>query len=421
MTNTDVSALVEHLFRRQAGQMVATLTRVLGVQHLALAEETVQDALVSALQQWPFRGVPDEPAAWLFQVARNRALDRLRHDRIRVDKAPAVERALESGEAPTVPEALLAGELPPLADDQLGMMFMTCHPVLAPESRVALTLKIVGGFSVGEIGRAFLAQEAAMAQRLVRARRTLRDREVSFGPPNRDDLAARLDSVLEAVYLMFTEGYAATSGDALIREDISEEAIRLGTLLASHDETGVPRTWALLALLLLHAARFPARVSADGELFLLREQVRSRWDRGLIAAGMRALDRASAGAEVSRYHLEAGIAACHAAASSWDGTDWRQILDLYDALLQMTGSPVVALNRAIAVSRIVGPQAAIAAVATIERHPALARYHLRAAVLGELWREAGDRDRAGAFYREALALAGSTPERRFLAARLEAL
>jgi RNA polymerase sigma-70 factor (ECF subfamily) len=416
----DICTIVEDLFRRQAGQMVATLTRVLGAPHLALAEETVQDALVAALQRWPYRGVPDEPAAWLFQVARNRALDRLRHERVRADKATDVERARVVSELPE-PEALLSSELPPLPDDQLGMMFMTCHPALAPESRVALTLKMVGGFSVGEIARALLAQDSAIAQRLVRAKRVLRDERVAFGPPGREDLAERLDSVLEVVYLIFTEGYAATSGDVLVREEISEEAIRLATLLARHAETGVPRSWALVSLLLLHAARFPARVSADGELFLLREQDRTRWDRGLIAAGMRALERASDGPDVSRYHLEAGIAACHAAAASWESTDWRRILELYDALLAATASPVVALNRAIALSRVEGPCAAIAALASIEGHPALARYHLRPAVLAELWREADDRDRAEACYREALRLAGPTPERRFLIARLEAL
>lgn len=420
MTSGDVPALVEHLFRRQAGQMVATLTRVLGGHHLALAEEAVQDALVSALQVWPFRGVPEQPAAWLFQAARNRALDRLRHDRVRAAKGAQAQDAL-AGEPADAPEARLAGELPPLEDDQLGMMFMTCHPTLPPDTRVALTLKIVGGFSVGEIARAFLAQEPAIAQRLVRAKRLLRDRDVSFGAPDREALAARLDSVLDAVYLMFTEGYAATSGETLVREDIAREAIRLASLLTRHDDTRTPRTWALLALLLLQASRFAARADDAGSLFLLRDQDRARWDRSLVAAGMRALDRAAEGDTVTRYHLEAGIAACHAVAPSWEATDWGQIVELYDALVALTDSPVAALNRAIAVWQLEGPAAGLAAAERVASHPALERYHARPAVLAELWRAVGDFDRAAACYREALALAASQPERRFLATRLDGL
>jgi RNA polymerase sigma-70 factor (ECF subfamily) len=397
----DISALVEHLFRRQAAQMISTLTRVLGAKHLALAEESVQDALVTALQQWPFGGIPQDPAAWLYQVARNRAFDRLRHVRVVIEKEPALTSELGSRDAETHPEALLATEAPPLDDDQLGMMFMTCHPVLPHESRVALTLKIVGGFSTGEIARAFLAQESTIAQRIVRAKRLLRDHDVSFGAPGARDLHERLDVVLEAVYLMFNEGYAATAGDALIREDISAEAIRLAGLLTRHPITATPTSWALLALLLLQAARFPARVSSEGELFVLRDQDRTKWDRALIGEGMRALARSATGDELTRYHVEAEIAACHAAADSWDSTDWTRIAALYDLLYDLTGSPIVALNRAIARGRVAGPQAAIADVNAIASHPALTSYHLLPAVLAELWREAGDTDKAAAYYRDA--------------------
>jgi RNA polymerase sigma-70 factor (ECF subfamily) len=426
-----IHELVDHLFRRQAAQMVSTLTRVLGAQHLSLAEEAMQDALVTALQQWPFGGVPKDPAAWLYQVARNRALDRLRHARTVHDKEPALRSELgalrlafaRSGQAPddVHPEVLLAAEAPPVDDDQLGMMFMTCHPVLRHESRVALTLKIVGGFSTGEIARAFLAQESTIAQRIVRAKRLLRDHDVSFGPPAAQDLQERLDVVLEAVYLMFNEGYAATAGDTLVREDISSEAIRLAALLTRHPITGTPKAWALLALLLLQAARFPARVSADGELFVLRDQDRSKWDRTLISEGMRALDRAARGDKLTHYHVEAEIAACHAVAESWEQTDWPRICALYDLLADMTKSPIVALNRAIARGRVAGPHAAIADVHGIASHPALASYHLLPAVLAELWREAGDAEKAAGYYREALKLATAAPEQRFLAARLHGL
>jgi RNA polymerase sigma-70 factor, ECF subfamily len=417
----DVPALVEHLFRRQASQLVATLTRVLGARHLMLAEESVQDALVAALQQWPFGGVPENPAAWLYRVARNRALDRVRHVRRIEQRSPALSEPFGEVAPVAPPDALLAAETPPVADDELGMMFMTCHSVLPHASRVALTLKIVGSFGTGEIARAFLVHEATIAQRIVRAKRLLRHHEATFGPPAARDLKERLDAVLEAIYLIFNEGYAATTGDELVREDISGEAIRLAGLVTRHPMTATPKAHALLALLLLQAARFPARVSSDGELFLLRDQDRSTWDRALIAEGLRALGRAAAGDELTRYHLEAEIAACHACAPSWEDTDWQRILHLYDRLLAVTRSPIVALNRAIACSRVAGPRAAIGEVDDIADHPALSTYHLLPAVLAELWREAGDARRAATYYRAALRLARAVPERRFLTMQLDGL
>jgi RNA polymerase sigma-70 factor (ECF subfamily) len=401
--------------------MVATLTRAIGARHLALAEEAVQDALVTALQQWPYRGLPDDPAAWLFRVARNRVLDRLRHRQIVDRKTPDVAEAFALRTTPQAPEALLSGELPPLDDDQLALMFLTCHPALPQESRVALTLKIVGGFSVAEIARAFLAQENAIAQRLVRAKRVLRECDAGFGQPSPADLSERLESVLEAIYLAFNEGYAATAGDAMLREDIAAEAIRLARLLTRHPATAVPKAWALVALLLLHAARFRGRVNSEGELFLLRDQDRTAWDRSLIAEGHAALDRAARGDDVSRYHLEAEIAACHVSAAAWKDTDWRRILECYEQLVELTRSPVVMLNRAIARAQVAGAQAALAELDAIKSHPALKAYHLLPAVQAEIWREAGDSRRAADYYREALALAASGPERRFLSTRLGAL
>jgi RNA polymerase sigma-70 factor (ECF subfamily) len=408
------------LFRRQAGQMVATLTRALGSRHLALAEDAVQDALITALQQWPFRGVPGNAEAWLYQVARNRALDRLRHSRIVADKEPDLARDTATVEPPaTAP--LLKGELPPMDDDQLGLLFLACHPSLPADARVALALKLAGGFSVSEIARAFLSQESTIAQRLVRAKRALRDEDVGFGMPEPHELGERLDSVIDALYLMFNEGYAATSGESLVRDDVAFEAIRLTRMLAAHPATESPRVWALLALMLMHAARFPARVDAAGTLFLLRDQDRRLWDRALVAEGLHALDRSASGDEMSALHLEAGIAACHAAAPAWDDTDWPQILELYDDLLALTGSPVVAVNRAVAISRIEGPLAGLAALDTIAHMPALERYPLLPAISAELWREAGDLERAAACYRAALGLSRSSPEQRWLTSRLSLL
>ncbi|MGE3275163.1 MAG: RNA polymerase sigma factor [Vicinamibacterales bacterium] len=411
--------LVDHLFRREAGRMVATLTRALGSRHLQLAEEAVQDALLVALQQWPFRGVPDDPPAWLFRVAKNRSLDRLRRERTASLKAPAVAAGTHRLQPP--PESLLAGEPAALEDDQLGLMFLTCDPTLPRDTAVALTLQVVGGFGPGEIARALLADRRAVQQRVVRAKRQLRETRAAFGVPGGPGLAVRLDAVLAVIYLMFNEGYAATAGDGLLREDVAAEALRLARLVTRETATAVPRAWALRALLALQASRFPARLGAAGELALLADQDRGRWDRGLIAEGLGALDHSATGGEVSAWHLEAGIAACHAAASSWAATDWPQIVALYDELAVLTASPVVLVNRAIARSQVDGPLAGIAAIEAIGDHPALARYHLRAAALGELWRQAGDQARAARWFREALALAGSAPERRFLAGRLEGL
>lgn len=396
--------------------MVATLTRSLGSRHLALAEDAVQDALTTAMQQWPFRGVPDNPEAWLFHVARNRALDRLRHAKMAIDKEPAIARAAPIHEAPGASPPL-KHELPPVDDDQLGLLFLTCHPSLTPDARVALALKLVGGFSVGEIARAFLSQESAIAQRLVRAKRQLRDQDAAFGMPEPPALPARIDSVLDALYLMFNEGYAATAGDHLIRDDVASEAIRLTQMMAMHPATTRPRAWALLALMLLHAARFPARIDSEGTLFLLRDQDRAQWDHGMIARGMRALDRASSGDTVTAFHLEAGIAAVHAVSASWESTDWRQILDLYDELLTLTRSPVVAMNRAVAVSRVEGPLSGLSAIDAIERRDALDGHPLLPAIQAELWREAGDTERAVACYHAALGMARSAPEQRWLTAR----
>jgi RNA polymerase sigma-70 factor (ECF subfamily) len=425
-----VGELVDHLFRHSAGQMVATLTRMLGPQNLSLAEEVVQDALVRAIEIWPHRGVPENPRAWLMQVARNRALDCLRRDASRARQAGALAAEAVNAPAalpPMAPMAPMTLTTPanPLdpeasgADDTLVMILMCCHPALAREAQVALTLKTVGGFSVDEIARAFLLRPTAVAQRLVRAKRLLRERRIAFELPARG-LGARIDSALETMYLMFNAGYAATAGDDLVRSDLCGEAVRLATILADHPATSLPEVHALLALMLFQASRLPARCDAEGALVLLADQDRGRWDRALIGRALGHLERCAAGGRATAYHLEAGIAACHAMAPSYAATDWAQILALYDDRLGLAPSPVVVLNRAVALSMVQGPRAGIAALAEVADDPRLRGYYLLPATLADLWLRCGDRLTAAAHYRRALELPCSEPERRFLLRRLAA-
>jgi RNA polymerase sigma-70 factor (ECF subfamily) len=410
----EVPQLVDHLFRREAGRMVAVLTRLLGTEHLGLAEDVVQEALIKALRTWPFRGVPDNPGGWLMQVAKNRALDLLRRDINLARKEEALRGwtaalSADEGDAEGDDEAL---------DDQLRMIFICCQPAVPRDARVALTLKIVGGFGVPEIARAYLAKEATIAQRLVRAKRKIQEIRPPFEVPAAAELPVALDSVLEAIYLIFNEGWASSTGDELIRQDVCGEAIRLARLVAGHPALDVPKAHALAALLLLQAARNPARVDPEGNLLLLSEQNRDLWNRGKIAAGLYHLDQAARGTELSAFHLEAGIAAAHAMAPSDEATDWPYILSLYDSLLELKGSPVVALNRAVALAMAEGPEAGIAAAEKIRDHPALAGYYPLLVTLGELYARAGDEERAADSFRAALAAASPEPVRRRIQARL---
>jgi RNA polymerase sigma-70 factor (ECF subfamily) len=406
--------MVDHLFRNRAGQMVAYLTRLFGPAHLELAEEVVQDALVKALQQWPYSGIPDNPGGWLFRVARNGALDALRRHASFRDKAVAVARELSSASWDTLAESSLA-------DDELRMMFMCCHPSLPRDARIALSLKTVGGFSVAEIARAFLAAEPAIAQRLVRAKRQIREMKLELELPDADGFAERLESVLEVIYLLFNEGYSAASGEDLVRLDLCGEALRLGRLVASSPATTAPAAHALVALMAFQAARLPARVDARGEIVLLEDQDRSLWDARLIALGFLHFGASSEGPRKTSYHLQAAIAAVHAGTTDPVATPWARILDLYDELLDMTASPVVALNRAVALSKVAGPVAALGAIAPLETEPALAAYYLLPSVKGRLLMEVGDATGAAAAYHEALKRSCTEPERRFIVRRLAEL
>jgi RNA polymerase sigma-70 factor (ECF subfamily) len=408
VSGAGVSGLVEHLFRHEAGRLVAVLGRRLGAAHFDLAEEAVQDALVLALRQWPFAGVPENPAAWLARTARHRALDRLRR---RAAFAKATDRLSD-----LVPRVAAMPEPDEQLDDQLAMIFACCHPALPEDGRVALTLKVVCGFSTAEIARAFLAEESAIAQRLVRAKRLLRDSGAAIVVPPSSEIAGRLDSVLQVLYLLFNEGYAAHQGDDLVRHDLCAEALRLGLLLTDRSDTAHPKTHALVALLSFQASRLPARVDGAGELLRLADQDRTLWDRRFVFAGLRHLDRSAAGDEMTPYHLEAGIAALHAQAESDAATDWKQILWLYDRLGQVRPSPIVALNRAVAVGRVHGPKNGLLELANLDSE--LESYYLLHAVRADLLRQLGRKNDAIASYRFALDCPCSEPERRFLLARL---
>jgi RNA polymerase sigma-70 factor (ECF subfamily) len=412
-----VGALVDHLFRRESGRLIARLVRVLGPERIDLAEEAVQDAMIQALRAWPFGGIPADPAAWLTRVAHHRALDVLRRDGAFAARQPAVRSLLEA-RLERAPDPTFDGELD---DDQLRLMFVCCHPAIAGDARVALTLKVVCGFSVREIARAFLAAEPTVAQRIARAKRTIRERAIAWGVPGPDELPERLTSVLKVVYLLFNEGYSPGEGESVIRGDICSEAVRLAEAVAAHPVTGTPEAHALAALLSFQGARTDARQDAAGDVLLLDEQDRSKWNQGWIARGMRHLQESMHASELSAYHLEAGIAACHAASPSLAATDWRAVLDSYDALLALRASPVTALNRAVAVAMIDGPEAGIAAIDAIDRDAGLDSYPLYDSVRGELCRRAGRTEEARRHLRAALARVHSAPVRRFLERRLEAL
>jgi RNA polymerase sigma-70 factor, ECF subfamily len=411
--------LVEHLFRHEAGHLLATLTHVFGLANLDLAEEVVQEALLQALRRWPFQGIPDNPRAWLLRAAHNKALDLLRRQATLRSKEHELGQRLQEREARLeVADPPEEGEL---ADEQLAMIFACCSPALPSEARVALTLKAVSGFGVAEIARAFLAEEPAIAQRLVRAKRRIREAGITLALPSPAELPGRLDSVLQVLYLLYNEGYGAHAGEDLVREDLCGEAIRLAQLLASRPDTGLPKVHALLALFYFQAARLETRVDSEGNLLLLAEQERTRWDPGLLALGVSQLERAAHGNELSQYHLQAAIAAVHATSPSFAETDWPRLLALYDQLLDLAPSPVVALNRAIAQSMVDGPEAALASLDGLSDGAALKNYRLLPAVRADFLRRLGRTAEAVVCYQEALGHPCTEPERRYLLRRIEGL
>jgi RNA polymerase sigma factor (sigma-70 family) len=412
----EVSQLLEHLFRHEAGKMVATLTKIFGIEHLTLAEDVVQEALARALQTWPFYGVPKNPSAWIMRASRNLALDVVRRRKVFQNKQAEIIRLMDR-ETAAADEAIFSEE--EIRDDRLRLMFVCCHPAIPADAQVALALKTLCGFGVTEISRAFLTTDAAITKRITRAKQKIRQARIPFEIPSGKELAERLGSVLQSLYLLFNEGYKASTGDNLVREDLCDEAIRLAELLVRHPAGNQPRTHALLALMLLNASRIPTRVDSEGNLLRLKEQDRMQWDQPMMSRGMFHFAQSAAGDELSEYHLQAGIAACHCTAKDYESTDWQQILLLYDRLTEFDQSPVVALNRAVAFAKIHGPQAGITAVAAIHSSGKLKSYYLLYAVLGEFESQLNHKKAAAEHFRRSFELAETKSERAFLLKRLQ--
>ncbi|MFO1303366.1 MAG: RNA polymerase sigma factor [Burkholderiales bacterium] len=408
---------IEAVFRIESARIIASVARM--VRDVGVAEELAQDALVAALETWPREGVPGNPAAWLMTTAKNHALDRLRQRKLHAEREDALTFEIETQLADAQPavDAVLRDDI---GDDLLRLVFTACHPVLSAEARVALTLKLVGGLATDEIARAFLVPEATIAQRLVRAKRTLAEARVPFEVPGVAQRRERLAAVLEVIYLVFNEGYAATSGSSWMRLDLCEDALRLGRMLAEL----MPReseVHGLVALMEIQASRSAARIDANGTPVLLLDQNRARWDRLLIGRGLAALARAEAlGGALGPYALQASIAACHARALVAEDTDWPRIAALYDALAQAMPSPVVELNRAVAVAMAFGPQAGLAIVDAIANDRALADYHLLQSVRGDLLAKLGRHAEAASEFRRAADMTRNERERALLLERAAA-
>ena len=422
MTATDdTRRTVEAVWRLEAPRIIGRAGRVL--RDFSLAEEVAQDALLAALETWPRDGVPENPAAWLMTATQRRALDRLRHARLAAGKEDEIARELDflhEAASDAQAEAVDARLDDAIGDDLLRLIFTACHPLLPPEGRAALTLRVMGGLTTDEIARAYLKPEATIAQRIVRAKRTLAAVRIPFEVPRGPELHARLASVLEVIYLIFNEGYAATTGDDWLRPALCDEALRLGRVLAGL-MPAESEVFGLVALMEIQASRFAARVSADGEPVLLLDQDRRRWDRLLIRRGLDALAHAeslTADRGSGPYTLQAGIAACHARAARSEETDWRRIVALYDALDQLAPSPVVRLNRAVAVAEAYGPASALELVDALRNDPALQHYHLLPAVRGDLLMRLERLDEARAEFERAAQLTRNSREQALLMKRM---
>jgi RNA polymerase sigma factor (sigma-70 family) len=407
-------------FRHESGKLVSVLTRIFGIHNLELAEDVVQDTLLKALSQWKIKGIPKDPSAWLFTVARNKVLDSIRREKRHNAFSSDIAYLLQSEYTlvPTVQQIMTDKEI---EDDLLRMMFTCCHPSLSVESQVAMILKTLCGFSVAEVSKAFVTSPDNIEKRLYRAKQQFRGQKIAFEIPKMDELDQRLDNVLLAIYLLFNEGYNSTQHETLIRKDLLEEAMRLGQLLAGHAATRRAKVWALLALMCFTNARNSTRLDGDGNILLLRDQDRSQWDLPLIRQGMDYLTQSAEGDAVSAYHIEAAIAFEHCTAPSFERTNWKNILHFYDLLYQIHPTPVVALNRAIVISEVDGPREAIRVIESIKGLETLRQYYLLPATLGELYARCQDKEKALTNYQQALILTQSNAEKKLLLEKIKSV
>jgi RNA polymerase sigma factor, sigma-70 family len=418
-TKHHVNAIVDHLFRHESGKMVAVLTRIFGTHNLEMVEDVVQEAFLRATQTWVFNAVPDNPAAWLMQVAKNRAIDIIRRQQHFAQYSKELAHQLEQETEHTVQQFFSETEI---ADSQLRMIFACCHPALKEEDQVALTLKTVSGFGIAEIARALVTNEAVIQKRLYRARQFLKERNIALEIPAGNELTQRLESVYTILYLLFNEGYNSGKADELIRKDLCAEAMRLCLLLSTHKAGNRPATFALLSLMCFHASRFESRVSEQNDIILLPGQDRSKWDRELISRGYYYLNKSSEGEELTIYHLESAIAAEHCLAPEFASTNWQRLLQLYDMLLEIKHTPQVLLNRAIVVAQLHSIATAINEIKQIENIDQLLRtQYIFPAVLGDLYWRLGDHEQAKPLLEAALQLTTSQAEKKLIAEKLEKL
>jgi RNA polymerase sigma factor (sigma-70 family) len=419
MSDSNVHKIVDNLFRHDAGRLVSVLTRIFGSENLDLAEDVVQDSLVEALNQWTYKGIPDNPSGWLFTVAKNKALNIVNRERNRKKYSSDVAHFLAS-EWTAQPALNHIFSEQQILDDQLRMMFTCCHPSISSDSQVALTLKTLCGFSILEIARAFLTTEENINKRLVRARQKIRDDKIAFEVPEGMYLESRLAAVLETIYLLFNEGYSASTGNDVIRFELCGEAIRLAGIIAEHQSIqNKSNVYAMLALMYLNASRFKARTSERGDILTLAEQERSQWDLSLMQKGFYYLEKSTIDNTLTIYHILAAISAYHCSARDFESTDWKSILSLYDKLIHIDATPIVMLNRAIVLAKVEGARKGLEVLEQIKESPALTSYHLFYSTQGEFFLEINDLDRANESFEKAIALSTLPAEKEYLRKKLE--
>jgi len=419
MQESNVKQIVDNLFRHDSGKLVSVLTRIFGAENLEMAEDVVQDSLVEALNQWTYKGIPDNPSGWLFMVAKNKALNIVNREKYRRKYLSDVVHLLDS-EWTAEPALNYIFSEKQILDDQLRMMFTCCHPSISSDSQVALTLKTLCGFSILEIAKAFLTTEENINKRLVRARQKIREDNIAFDVPEGSDLEPRLAAVLETIYLLFNEGYSASGGNDLIRFELCEEAIRLTEIIAGHESiVNKANVYAMLALMYLNASRFKSRISDRGDILTLAEQDRALWDLDLMQKGFYNLEKSTADKTLSIYHILAAISAYHCSARDFESTDWKSILSLYDKLVLLDGSPLVLLNRAIVLSKLNGPLSALNELKKIEETSALEAYHLFHSTRGEFYLQLNNLNEASESFRKAIALSPLQAEKEHLQRRLD--